>query len=109
MTEPTTSVGEHAVVADHVNEILHSKAMPDLHALAWVQPFFNKLDSNWDPGWSCRDHTAVLAAGLVHEFHGALDAGLARPTRISPPFVGCVAQNVGSRSAPGWVVERSLP
>ncbi len=65
MTDSITSIEESSSLTDRVNEILHSKALADLHALAWIETFFNKRDGNWDPGWSCRDHSVVLAALLT--------------------------------------------
>jgi|GEM_PF-2573894 len=40
--------------------------VPELNSLAWLDPFNNGADrGRWDPGWSCRDHSVVLAALLT--------------------------------------------
>ena len=93
MTESNTPVEDRSGLADRVNGILHSKALPDLHALAWIEPFFNKQDGNWDSGWSCRDHSVVLAALLTAEgieaqvVHG-LTMFVQGPTKDREPPVG---------------------
>jgi hypothetical protein len=59
---------ENAVaVTERVNQILVSTARADLHALLQIEPFYNDHDRTWDAGWSCRDHSAVLAALLTAE------------------------------------------
>ncbi|MGU3500897.1 hypothetical protein [Mycobacterium sp. C31M] len=55
----------HPVVVEEVNRILDSRARDDLHALLHVAPFYNDRDRSWDSGWSCRDHSVVLAAVLA--------------------------------------------
>jgi hypothetical protein len=55
------------IVGERVNQILRGKARTDLHALLHIDPFFNGRDRAWDPGWSCRDHSVVLAALLTTE------------------------------------------
>lgn len=93
MTDSITSIEESSSLTDRVNEILHSKALADLHALAWIETFFNKRDGNWDPGWSCRDHSVVLAALLTAKriearvVHG-LTMFVQGPTTDGAPAVG---------------------
>jgi hypothetical protein len=71
----TEMIGDYAeqapepenAVAERVNEVLGSKARADLHALLQIEPFYNSQARAWDAGWSCRDHSVVLAALLTAE------------------------------------------
>jgi hypothetical protein len=65
VTDRTVLVNEPSPSAEHVNRLLNSTVLPELHALAWLEPFTNSSDSRWDPGWGCRDHAVVLAALLT--------------------------------------------
>jgi hypothetical protein len=51
---------------ERVNESLCSRAVADLHALAWIDPF--RSGQVLETGWSCRDHSVLIAALLT--IHG---------------------------------------
>jgi hypothetical protein len=48
--------------SDELSWLWTSGVLKELHRLLWVKPHSNK--GRWDPGWSCRDHAAVIAALL---------------------------------------------
>jgi len=59
---------------DQVDRLLGSRVVDELHALVWTRPIVNR--GTFDPGWSCREHAASIAALLtlegvpVHLRHG---------------------------------------
>ena len=51
VTDRTVLVNEPSPSAEHVNRLLNSTVPPELHALAWLEPFTNSSDhGRWDPG-----------------------------------------------------------
>ena len=50
---------------EHVDQLLAGPAVGELHALLWTKPRVNK--GKFDPGWSCREHAAAIAALLTLE------------------------------------------
>jgi hypothetical protein len=66
VTDSTAIVDDSSPPADRVKHLLEGHVVPELNALAWLEPFNNSADhGKWDPGWSCRDHAVVLAALLT--------------------------------------------
>jgi hypothetical protein len=80
VTDSTALVDESMSPGERVTDLLNSFVLPELHALAWLEPFNNSADDGrWDPGWSCRDHAVVLAALLTA---GGIDAQVVRGANV---------------------------
>jgi hypothetical protein len=81
----------------------------ELHKLLWIEPHNNF--GIWDPGWSCRDHAAILGAlAALHEIKVDVVSGkcMYGMRRMSHPDFNAIGQDLSHPLGHSWIRLPSL-